>query len=101
MGKLTKAQFEALKLAPYYGFQDGSNMWPMVAIYRDAEKSEESTSGEDIDSMLRLGLLKAVRLKESVITDRDPAHELGDCECTHEIVLTEAGKRALEDDHGT
>lgn len=97
--RLTEAQRRALEEAPYYGFPAGSNMWPLVGIF---EETKEPIYGEVIDGLLREGLLKAHVLAEPILTDRTDDPELApDCECTHDVVLTLAGRAALkESEHG-
>lgn len=92
--KLSEAQRRALTDAPYYGFPAGSNMWPLVAIH---EGTKNQVDGEVIDALLRNGLLEAHALPDPVLTDRTPDPEFApDCECTHDVVLSQAGRAALE-----
>lgn len=96
MAKLTEAQRRALAYAPYVGFPAGSNMWPLCAL---STGGADEVPGEDVDQMLRLGLLEARPLDEPVLTDRSPNPDVApDCECTHNIAITDAGRAALQED---
>lgn len=93
-GKLTEAQRRALDAAPYVGFPAGSNMWPFVCLL---EGTSSEVDGEEIDQLLRDGLLAAVPLAAPILTDCSPNLDITpDCECSHDIVLTPAGRAALE-----
>lgn len=90
MRRLSEAHIAALSEVPSYGFSAGSNMWPLVCVGKD------KIDGEYFDELLRSGYLVATPLPEPVLTDRTPDAEYApDCECTHELNLTSAGRSAL------
>ena len=94
--KLTDDAKRVMEVVPFIGFPAGSNMWPMVWLTFD-ESGTNPIDGEVIDGLLREGLLEAAPLATPVLTDRSPDIEsIPDCECTHQITVSEAGRRALE-----
>ena len=95
---ITDDQRQALRrletLCPFAGFPAGSNMYSFVVI---AEDTPREVRGADIDRLLRSGLLEAVPRDNVLLTGRSLDQDIcPDCECTHDIVVTDDGRKALE-----
>lgn len=95
---VTDEHVEALRrlqrLCPFAGFPAGSNMYSFVVV---AEDTANEVQGEIIDWLLRAGLLAAVPRRDPLLTDRSPNHDVcPDCECTHDVDITDAGREALK-----
>lgn len=60
---LTKAQREALTCPPSWGLPAGHNQWFDLAYYTPGEDERFICNGEDMDAVIRLGLV--------VVGDRD------------------------------
>jgi hypothetical protein len=89
---LTDEDLRALSALPIAGFPLGSNMWPLV----HAEGFEPPIHGEHFDALLRRGFAAASLLDAPMITDRTPNPDIApDCEVTHWLTVTDAGRAAL------
>jgi hypothetical protein len=93
---LTEKQVVVLRRAPFDGFRPGSNMWPDVAYTRPQLRTEADVlfDGEEVDPLVRRGLLVAIPLDVPRLMDRK--HPDGfEIEITHRYHVTERGTAAL------
>lgn len=92
---LTKPQIAALKLAPFHGFRPGSNLWSEVAYTANGKPGQVLFDGEEIEPLVRAGLLAAEPLDDEIELDGQHS-EIGKVSATHVYRITEAGALALK-----
>ena len=91
MSDLTDTQIACLKAAPFKGFAGGSNIWPLTELEIN---DVHICDGEDIEFLLRRGLLVAVPLAESFVSEKG-AGDIPDIEITHRLHLSDIGSAEL------
>ena len=93
--RLTARQWQGLRVPPAWGFPAGHNAWPEMC-YGDetdepSEPDEPSCEGEDMDFLLRSGLVEAI--EEGDTPPPECCFEMADAIWT--LRLTSLGKRVL------
>lgn len=91
--KLSEGQRFVLGLKPFLGFAPGSNVWPLTHLVLNGM----DVDGEEIDDLLRRGLLSAEPLEKEVQGQRSPDTDIAPhLDFDHRISASESGRQALD-----